>query len=114
MSEEIKNCPFCGERGTIKETSDGGHYIFCENFDCVVNPRTDFAPSRIFALKYWNNRAENDCEYKFKYKREDIVAFIRHQWLYCLNKVSFNVSQILDEEGESKYHTSDDMHKRYI
>ena len=61
MSEELKPCPFCGEKPTFgwSEDSEGfGTYgIHCENPDCYPCPGLSFQNAKE-AREYWNKRAE--------------------------------------------------------
>ena len=62
MTEELKNCPFCGMRPSIEEHGGGfGWCISCENDECGVIIQWNFhinLEDKNYAIKKWNTRAE--------------------------------------------------------
>ena len=62
MSKEIKPCPFCGGRATIRAVTPvhsnvkaygyGGYFVMCEN--CLTTSNNYNTPER--AAEHWNRR----------------------------------------------------------
>lgn len=53
MSEQLKPCPFCGERGMITIGANGMHFATCE-----ACPIELWATSKAKAIAAWNRRTE--------------------------------------------------------
>lgn len=53
MKEELKSCPFCGNKAEVKDTDDGGSYVcctYCNASSCLHYERKENLYSR------WNDR----------------------------------------------------------
>lgn len=59
MSEELKPCPFCGE----KPSHPLRGFIQCEGESCTICPHVD-VDDDVEAIKVWNTRAERTCKMK--------------------------------------------------
>jgi hypothetical protein len=61
-NNELKCCPFCGEKGQLKSSSWAGivnHYwIGCYEQTCPIKPETKTYTVRDEAIAAWNKRAE--------------------------------------------------------
>ena len=60
MTDTLKPCPFCGESCVeiIKWfNAPEGHFVSCENEDCLVAPQT-VGKTRNQAIENWNTRKE--------------------------------------------------------
>jgi Lar family restriction alleviation protein len=59
--EQLKPCPFCGEKPKIQSYSPlNGYYLYsieCINSNCPTNPGTVDFSKRKNAIKRWNERA---------------------------------------------------------
>jgi hypothetical protein len=53
--EELKHCPFCGERAELA-TKNGEHIVTCSNDNCNVYIETVGQESAEIAIKIWNTR----------------------------------------------------------
>lgn len=65
MSEELKPCPFCGEKAKLSRHIEGGgirsrvftHFVSCVNKECPVFVKTQRYVNKKNAVFVWNNRA---------------------------------------------------------
>lgn len=58
MNESLKPCPFCGQKGQIKErTKDDRYTVGCHNGDCLTKPSFVYYSSKSMAAHFWNKRA---------------------------------------------------------
>jgi len=55
--DELKPCPFCGQKPDVWDTNEGLFYIDCINEDCTIKPGTP-EPRRLSeAMLIWNRRS---------------------------------------------------------
>lgn len=58
MTNEIKPCPFCGEKPkVVKDISVS--WVVCDNENCMVYARTLLKKTRREAIETWNTRAKD-------------------------------------------------------
>ena len=65
-SEQLKACPFCGEKPSVFHQKYGVHTnftsIFCEGKECAIHPMVKInrgeEDSRVVATLIWNHRPE--------------------------------------------------------
>ena len=55
MKEKLKPCPFCGEIPEVLKYEEK-YYISCRDYNCKVNPITNFRKTKKTVIKYWNKR----------------------------------------------------------
>lgn len=58
---EIKKCPFCGGEVSLVQTKLGKHpayWIYCNNYNCEIQPQT--LPHLVMdeAIEAWNRRVK--------------------------------------------------------
>ena len=62
MSEQLKNCPWCGHPAVRCETTHAyGHkmyYVRCSNDNCPIGPSTDAYKTKGADVRAWNRREE--------------------------------------------------------
>lgn len=56
MSEDMKMCPFCGERPEI-EVLKGLYKVSCIAL-CPIQPETAWIEDKAFVIEVWNTRRE--------------------------------------------------------
>ena len=57
--DELKPCPFCGERAILRRDSSGC-YVKCNNGMCKVMLTTWYYETEEEAITAWNRRANDD------------------------------------------------------
>ena len=58
--EQLKPCPFCGEKPFLEQDSVGNWFVGCENIACECMPTTDSYKDPIYAVNGWNKRGEEE------------------------------------------------------
>ena len=73
MSEELKPCPFCGEKPFVKSFGSKITTIFCDGEACRVHPSVDNIDLDS-ATKGWNTRAYEEENKKLREALQSIAG----------------------------------------
>jgi hypothetical protein len=59
MSEELRECPFCGSTATMRGGSDRASWIICDNKKCSATQGLELSGKN--AVQMWNTRHTEDA-----------------------------------------------------